>query len=97
MPSRAQQLRTLGQSVWLDYIHRRELTSGVFDAQSANVHRRGRAHALNELPSKVARAHVHVTCEILHGQIRIEVIENPQLQVAEHVVATLGGKMATEL
>lgn len=33
MPSRAQQLRTLGQSVWLDYIHRRELRSGVFDAQ----------------------------------------------------------------
>ncbi len=33
MPSRAQQLRSLGQSVWLDYIHRRELRSGVFAAQ----------------------------------------------------------------
>jgi transaldolase len=33
MPSRAQQLLALGQSVWLDYIHRRELVSGVFEAQ----------------------------------------------------------------
>ena len=33
MPSRAQQLRNLGQSVWLDYIHRRELHSGVFASQ----------------------------------------------------------------
>ncbi|HVP15295.1 MAG TPA: transaldolase [Terriglobales bacterium] len=33
MFSRAQQLRSLGQSVWLDYIHRRELRSGVFLAQ----------------------------------------------------------------
>ena len=33
MSSRAQQLRDLGQSVWLDYIHRRELHSGVFAAQ----------------------------------------------------------------
>jgi transaldolase len=33
MPSRAQQLRNLGQSVWLDYIHRRELLSGVFASQ----------------------------------------------------------------
>jgi len=33
MPSRAQQLLDLGQSVWLDYIHRRELSSGVFAAQ----------------------------------------------------------------
>jgi len=33
MPCRAQQLLDLGQSVWLDYIHRRELQSGVFAAQ----------------------------------------------------------------
>jgi transaldolase len=33
MPTRAQQLLDLGQSVWLDYIHRRELQSGVFAAQ----------------------------------------------------------------
>ena len=33
MPCRAQQLLDLGQSVWLDYIHRRELRSGVFAAQ----------------------------------------------------------------
>ncbi len=33
MPSRAQQLLELGQSVWLDYIHRRELRSGAFAAQ----------------------------------------------------------------
>jgi len=33
MPCRAQQLLDLGQSVWLDYIHRRELHSGVFAAQ----------------------------------------------------------------
>ena len=33
MPSRAQQLLELGQSVWLDYIHRRELRSGEFEAQ----------------------------------------------------------------
>jgi transaldolase len=33
MPNRAQQLRSLGQSVWLDYIHRRELGSGVFESQ----------------------------------------------------------------
>jgi transaldolase len=33
MPSRAQQLNQLGQSVWLDYIHRRELESGEFEAQ----------------------------------------------------------------
>ena len=33
MRSRAQQLLDLGQSVWLDYIHRRELRSGVFAAQ----------------------------------------------------------------
>lgn len=33
MPNRAQQLRSLGQSVWLDYIHRRELRSGVFESQ----------------------------------------------------------------
>ena len=33
MPCRAQQLLDLGQSVWLDYIHRRELQSGVFSAQ----------------------------------------------------------------
>jgi len=33
MPCRAQQLHDLGQSVWLDYIHRRELRSGVFAAQ----------------------------------------------------------------
>jgi hypothetical protein len=45
----------------------------------------------------VARAHVHSPCKILHGQICIEVIEDPQLQVAEHVVAPLGRKMATEL
>jgi transaldolase len=33
MPCRAQQLLDLGQSVWLDYIHRRELHSGVFATQ----------------------------------------------------------------
>jgi transaldolase / glucose-6-phosphate isomerase len=33
MPCRAQQLLDLGQSVWLDYIHRRELRSGLFAAQ----------------------------------------------------------------
>ena len=33
MPSRADQLQILGQSVWLDYIHRRELESGVFASQ----------------------------------------------------------------
>ncbi len=33
MPCRAQRLLDLGQSVWLDYIHRRELQSGVFAAQ----------------------------------------------------------------
>ena len=33
MPCRARQLLDLGQSVWLDYIHRRELQSGVFAAQ----------------------------------------------------------------
>ena len=33
MPSRAQQLLEFGQSVWLDYIHRRELRSGAFAAQ----------------------------------------------------------------
>jgi transaldolase len=33
MSSRAQQLLALGQSVWLDYIHRRELRSGVFESQ----------------------------------------------------------------
>jgi transaldolase len=33
MPCRAQQLLDLGQSVWLDYIHRRELKSGLFAAQ----------------------------------------------------------------
>ncbi len=33
MPCRAQQLLDLGQSVWLDYIHRRELASGHFAAQ----------------------------------------------------------------
>ena len=33
MPCRAQQLLDLGQSVWLDYIHRRELRSGVFAAR----------------------------------------------------------------
>ena len=33
MPSRAQQLQDLGQSVWLDYIHRRELSSGQFKSQ----------------------------------------------------------------
>jgi transaldolase / glucose-6-phosphate isomerase len=33
MPCRAQQLLDLGQSVWLDYIHRRELKSGRFAAQ----------------------------------------------------------------
>lgn len=33
MPCRAQQLLDLGQSVWLDYIHRRELASGRFAAQ----------------------------------------------------------------
>jgi transaldolase len=33
MPCRAQQLLDLGQSVWLDYIHRRELQNGVFAAQ----------------------------------------------------------------
>ncbi len=33
MPCRAQQLLDLGQSVWLDYIHRRELASGKFVAQ----------------------------------------------------------------
>ncbi len=33
MPCRAQQLLDLGQSVWLDYIHRRELRSGTFAAQ----------------------------------------------------------------
>jgi len=33
MPCRAQQLLDLGQSVWLDYIHRRELRSGIFAAQ----------------------------------------------------------------
>ena len=33
MPSRARLLLDLGQSVWLDYIHRRELQSGVFAAQ----------------------------------------------------------------
>lgn len=33
MTARAQELRGLGQSVWLDYIHRQELASGVFAAQ----------------------------------------------------------------
>jgi transaldolase len=33
MPCRAQQLLDLGQSVWLDYIHRRELRNGVFATQ----------------------------------------------------------------
>jgi transaldolase len=33
MTIRAHELRGLGQSVWLDYIHRQELASGVFAAQ----------------------------------------------------------------
>jgi transaldolase len=33
MNVRARALRALGQSVWLDYIHRQELASGVFAAQ----------------------------------------------------------------
>ncbi len=33
MTIRARELRELGQSVWLDYIHRQELASGVFAAQ----------------------------------------------------------------
>jgi transaldolase len=33
MPCRAQQLLDLGQSIWLDYIHRRELRNGVFAEQ----------------------------------------------------------------
>ena len=33
MTTRARELRSLGQSVWLDYIHRQELASGVFAAQ----------------------------------------------------------------
>ena len=33
MTARARELRGLGQSVWLDYIHRQELASGVFAAQ----------------------------------------------------------------
>ena len=33
MTIRARELRSLGQSVWLDYIHRQELASGVFAAQ----------------------------------------------------------------
>src|SRR5882672_10971577 len=32
MPSRAEQLLTLGQSVWLDFIRRRDLNDGRFDA-----------------------------------------------------------------
>ena len=31
MPSRAEQLLSLGQSVWLDYIRRRDLNDGTFD------------------------------------------------------------------
>jgi len=38
MTARARQLRDLGQSVWLDYIHRQELHSGHFAAQ---VHDQG--------------------------------------------------------
>lgn len=33
MPSRAEQLQRLGQSVWLDYIHRAQLASGEFMTQ----------------------------------------------------------------
>lgn len=37
MPSRAEQLQTLGQSVWLDFIRRGHLASGEFDALVAGA------------------------------------------------------------
>ena len=71
--------------------------SRLLDAQAADVRRRSRPHALNEQPCKVARAHVYAPREIFHRQISIQVLENPELEAAEDVVAALSGKVATEL
>jgi hypothetical protein len=51
----------------------------------------------SEQPREVPLAHAAASREVLDGQVRVQVLEHPQFEVTEAIVALLGLEMAAEL
>ena len=64
-------------------------TAGLFYTQTTDISGRCGAEALNKQAREVTRAHLGSLGEILYRKIAIQMLEHPQLQAAEHVVASL--------
>src|SRR5688572_29357934 len=69
----------------------------LLDALVPHEGGRARAEPRPELPREVPRAHAHAPREALDGQVGTRVLEHPQFQLAEEVVALLRLEVSAEL
>ncbi len=70
---------------------------GLLHALPVDVRPRARAETRAELPRKVARAHAHAPRKAFDRQVGARVVEHPQFQFAEEVVAFLRLQVPAEL